>query len=224
MLMRESKLHSENNAPESYLQTIKSGLRESIKNASIRRMMLVTIFVSLIFSIFATLISQPLLVDRGLNVINIGYLFSFALVIQSLGSFYAHKISSRWDARTNISIIVFLVGISFLAMALSSLAIFLLAFSLFFFIQGFQYPVLKDYFQMRLPSSLRATIISTQNTLENLIMILIFPLAGFIIDKILVTKSLVVFGILASIIGLLFVLLRTKSPVFAKRKENPTFG
>lgn len=201
-LMHESKNQSKAKEQVNYIQAFTVGLQQLIRSANIRQMMFSLILVSLILSTFGGLISQPFLIDRGFDVTHIGYLFAVALLMQSFGSFYAHKFNHYWSARTNVAAIIFLLGVFLLTMTLPLLAILLLSYLSFSLIKGFQYPILKTYFQALLPPPFRATILSTQNTLENLIGMLFFPIAGLAIDKMGVTESMTIFGVMISIAGL----------------------
>ena len=52
------------------------------------------IFLSLVAGIFSSLLSQPFLVERNVNIVFIGYIFSVVLLIQAIGSMFAHRIEA----------------------------------------------------------------------------------------------------------------------------------
>ena len=73
-----------------------------------------TIFLSLIAAVFASLLNQPLLIANRLSVQEIGYLFVPVLVLQAIASVFAEKLEKRFKERICLFVIILLPGISLL--------------------------------------------------------------------------------------------------------------
>ena len=195
--MREPRKGIEESQKKGYFLIIISGFKEIIKAPVIRWYLMLGIFLSLVAGIFSSLLSQPFLVERNVNIVFIGYIFSVVLLIQAIGSMFAHRIEAFLKENLTVFLVFFIPGIAFILMSYYTVvAVMIFFFITYYFNNGFQYPIIKDYFQRRIPSALRATILSVQNFFENLLGLIFIPIFGLLIDKLSVINGLFFLGIL----------------------------
>lgn len=208
LFMIEFKKAKPKKIKEHYWSTIFSGIKQPFINPSIGWYFIFTIYISIIGGFFISVVSQPLIISHGINVIYIGYIFSAILIIQSLSSIYADNIASRISEQLSLIVIVLATGISLLMMSQHNIGIFFLFLLIFYGSNGFQYPLLKKYVHQHLPSDTRATILSTQNFFDSLAGALILPLLGFITDQISITYSSLLLGVIALSVGLTLLIFK----------------
>ncbi|MEK7653441.1 MAG: MFS transporter [Patescibacteria group bacterium] len=210
-LMHEPKNKPHKKSNDNYLTILILGLKNSIQAPIIRWYIIFTVFLSLMMGIFASLLSQPLLIAKGVNVVFIGYIFSIILFFQAVCSMYAHKIEAFLREKSALFLIFFIPGISFLLMSYPTLAITLFFFIFYYFSKGFQYPILKDYIQRRISSDTRATVLSIQNFFDSLAGIIFFPIFGLLIDRLPITNSLIFLGLITLSVGFILYVYRPKN-------------
>ena len=108
---------------------------------------------------------------------------------------------------------IFLVGVSYLLM---SNFIFLFSFSFCFiqqFIRGFKNIVITDYINGLVGSDIRATILSVESLISELLYALIIPIVGYIADIYTIQQSLQVLGITSLLTGVFILLFFRKSKI-----------
>jgi len=101
-------------------------------------------------------------------------------VVSSLGGLFAQRIEKIFREKLIIYIIpIFIVALIWLVQIESLVFI---SFSLLGFFDAVLYIVLNDYINRVIPSDQRATILSFGSLAFSIVMILIFPLVGFLGD------------------------------------------
>ena len=113
-------------------------------------------------------------------------------------------------------------ALSFLLMAYPSAALTLFFFILHSINNGIQYPILKDYFQQHIPSDIRATVLSTQNFVDSLLGIILFPVFGFIVDQFSIRNGLISLGLFVLVFGSILFIFRPLNNKNNMIKNAPT--
>ncbi|WP_313342977.1 MFS transporter [Sedimentibacter sp.] len=173
-------------------------LKISINVLKYRKVVLYIIMFSALLGSLQTTVffySQKFFSDMGYTKTIIAVICAIGSVIEAFSSKYAYKIENRLNIRE------ILISLSVLNMiALAGLA-FIVEFSIGFYLLtnltgGLAFTILSDYINGRIPSESRATILSFESLWFSIFMIGVFPLFGFIAEKIGLTLT---FGVIALI-------------------------
>ena len=116
--------------------------------------------------------------DRGLSNTLIGALFGAMLVMDALGAVLAGRVSGIGRFSSQVVILGAVSGFLLAGTAAGALWFALTAFLLSRLISGLIEPLLFAWFNRKLPSEQRATLLSIESWMFSLTMIFAFPLAG----------------------------------------------
>lgn len=140
----------------------------------------------------------------------IGIILAFHSLAGGVGGYIAHKLEKKFKEKLILYIVpLFIVGSLWL---LYIDQIIFIPFILLGFFDSIFYVVHNDYINRIIPSELRATILSFDSLAFSIVMILLFPLVGFIGDLYNLSFAFMMMAILVSVsyIILLNVLRKTK--------------
>lgn len=174
--------------------TKRSHFRNSLTTIWQRKALLwLTIFSTLsIFPLYGmSMIRQPYLVERGVQVIHLGYIFAAIEVLGSIVSFLAHRFEKAlglsWSLLTTISL---LLGLYLLLSAVPGYWA-LLPLAALYACFRFQMIVVNAHSNHRIPSSQRATILSIQSMGSSILLIFFMLSSGLILDALAINRYLV---------------------------------
>lgn len=155
------------------------------------------LFSALVASLQTTVFfySQKYFEDMSYSKTVIALICALSSLVEAIFSKYAYKIEAILKIKGTL-IIVALTNI----LALMGLAFFKDMSVIFFLLTsvtgGLAYTVFSDYINSRIPSEYRATILSFDSLCFSVFMISVFPLFGFLAEKIGFTTTFGVIGIL----------------------------
>ncbi|MDD7795809.1 MFS transporter [Clostridium sp. 'White wine YQ'] len=183
----------------------------SVKVLKVRKVVLYLIlFSALIGSLQTTVFfyCQKYFEDLDYTKTSIALICALGSLVEAIFSKYAYKIENFFKIKGII------IGVSMVnIIALFGLAVWKNLSVVFFLLTsiagGLAYTILSDCINSRIPSEYRATILSVDSLCFSLFMICIFPLFGFIADKIGFTMT---FGIVGGmyIPAIAFILLKLR--------------
>lgn len=139
----------------------------------------------------------------GIPLAEYGVIFFLLNIVAWLSSRYAYKTESYLGERRSIAGMILCVGVPILAMGLvpfQPLAYLVVVQNV---VRGFMKPFVGDYLNRRIASNVRATVLSVQSAIANLIAIIGLALFGFLIAKFNVLHALAILGIASLTIGIL---------------------
>ncbi|MFX0179573.1 MAG: MFS transporter [Candidatus Hodarchaeota archaeon] len=168
---------------ESYLSIIKDGFKELKKNKILRILCFDRLFINVfIFSLFWTY--QPYLTAVGIiDKLIWGFILSGMNLINALFSYLFPKILKKFEKKIKFLILVDIInGIAFISLGLTTNPI--LGVIILFTIIGFGYPRFLIYMNginKQIESENRATVLSTINMFQSLLMAVVDIVIGFIV-------------------------------------------
>ncbi|NYB73581.1 MFS transporter [Sedimentibacter hydroxybenzoicus DSM 7310] len=184
-------------------------LKISIDILKCRKIVLYIIMFSALLGSLQTTVffySQKFFSDMGYTKTIIAVICFIGSIVEAYSSKYAYKIEKRLNIR---EILISLSALNVIALA--GLA-FVAEFSIGFYLLtnltgGLAFTILSDYINGRIPSESRATILSFESLWFSIFMIGVFPLFGFIAEKIGLTLT---FGIIALVYipAIIFLILK----------------
>lgn len=126
---------------------------------------------------------QAVFSDRGLSNSTIGLVLGSAFAFNALGSAFAGRVERSGRFSRQLVILGLLTGVLVVGTALDPVWLAVLAYMLSNMVTGLLEPLLFAWFNKQLPSAQRATLLSLDSWLFSVIMIVAFPLAGWLADN-----------------------------------------
>lgn len=188
----------------SFFASVKRGL----VNPAIRWYLGLTVVLSVTSGFFSSVLSQPTMLSKGINVSAIGYIFGVMLLLQAAGAVYAEHIATQLRKSLSLVVMYMLPALAFIVMGVSQAGIFLVALLAYTTNKGFQYPLLKGYMQEHLETATRATMLSIQNFFDSLAGIILLPILGFIVDRISPVNGVATVGVVMLGVGFILFVVR----------------
>lgn len=147
---------------------------------------------------------QPYLKFINLPVAYFGFFYAGVSLLSGLASRQAHTIEKRIGMRASLLLMPIMLVVAFL---LEARYVFVFSF-LFITLQaiagGYFGPVLDDYVNTRVPSHIRATVLSVQNMFSRLAFAIVSPIIGYFIDLYSLTTAFYLMGAALAVIALGF--------------------
>jgi MFS family permease len=121
--------------------------------------------------------------DRGLSNSTIGLVLGSAFAFNALGAAFAGRVERSGKFSNQIVVLGLLTGVLIAGTALDPVWLAVLAYILSNMVTGLFEPLLFTWFNQQLPSAQRATLLSLDSWLFSVVMIVAFPLAGWLADN-----------------------------------------
>ncbi len=145
---------------------------------------------------------------NGYSEFYMGIVFSILSLVAGFSALAAPKLEKKIELNRLFYLIPVLLLISLWGTALTDYkALFFIVNGLF---EGFLIVIVSDSINKMVPSGYRATVLSYQSMMFSLLMIIVFPIVGFIGDKFTLDTAFIIISLLASIIFMLYVFLGRK--------------
>lgn len=145
------------------------------------------------------------------------FLAAFSL-FGAFGGFFADVIEKRFGEKLALYMIPILMIASLFLIQIEE--IIFVPFIMLGFLDSLFYVILNDYVNKLVPSNKRATILSFNSFSFSVIMIILFPLVGFIGDKYSLKTSFLVLGILVVISYIILLIVLYRSNEINRQKER----
>lgn len=152
---------------------------------------------------------QTYLNELKYTTFGIGLLLAFHSLFGALGGFLADFLERVFKEKLVLYIVPLFIVIMFWLIQVDE--IIFIPFVLLGFTDSVFYVVLSDYINQIIPSEQRATILSFNNLAFSVVMIIIFPLLGFMGDMIGLKISLLFLAILVSLIYIMLLIVLSKN-------------
>ena len=134
--------------------------------------------------------------------------------------YLASKIGKKYSALKLFPILVLLTGVTYLLSYFGTPLIYILIYLISNALYALFQPIFDNDLQNRLPSEVRATMLSVYSMMFSLSMIVIFPLTGWLIDALGFVEAFIYLGFFLVIVGFsLFFILKEMARAL-ELKEN----
>lgn len=167
-----------------------------------KRILWFVLFFSLVF--LATRLGfwtyQPYMKMVGLPLSLFGVVFAFLYLVTALFSKYADRLEKKVEEKFTLFLMPALVVVSLMLM---SRLVFLWSLSFILFQQmtfGIHEPILKNHLNRFTPSDIRATMLSVQNMVGNLVFAILAPFMGGFVDRLGLQNALLIFALVIIIL------------------------
>lgn len=182
--------------------TVINHFKTSINIVKENKMLLnILIFFPTIYTFSAIIYfyGQKFLSDGGYSRVNISIIFLVNGILSSIGAILSSKVYEKFKSIGWISISM-IISILILFMGNVTKSISLLIFLLIGFLTSILQPISSKLINSMVDSKQRATIISVESMFYSMMMIILFPICGFIGDKISLDISFEIIGFIGLLI------------------------
>jgi len=170
-----------------------------------KRILIIVIFYEGIFTAQTLLFfySQQYFFDLGHNKIVISIFMLFGGIVSCIGSLLSEKIYSRYGNKISI-ISSITIAACLIAYIFNNTIISVVGFVISQFCSALLYPIESASLNSLISSEQRATLISVKSMIFSIAMILLFPISGFVADKIGLSMVFFVIGFILIVFTLLW--------------------
>lgn len=192
--------------------TVINHFKTSINIVKENKMLLnILIFFPIIYTFSAIIYfyGQKFLSDGGYSRVNISIIFLVNGILSSIGAILSSKVYEKFKSIGWISISM-IISILILFMGNVTKNISLLIFLLIGFLTSILQPISSKLINSMVASKQRATIISVESMFYSMMMIILFPICGFIGDKFALEISFKFIGIIGILITSIEILIIKK--------------
>lgn len=192
--------------------TVINHFKTSINIVKENKMLLnILIFFPIIYTFSAIIYfyGQKFLSDGGYSRVNISIIFLVNGILSSIGAILSSKVYEKFKSIGWISISM-IISILILFMGNVTKNLSLLIFLLIGFLTSILQPISSKLINSIVASKQRATIISVESMFYSMMMIILFPICGFIGDKFALEISFKFIGIIGILITSIEILIIKK--------------
>lgn len=176
-----------------------------------KRLLNILVFFPTIYTFSAIIYfyGQRFLSDVGYSRVNISIIFLFNGILSSIGAIISDKVYKRFNS---IGWILISMIISLLIILIGNVSreISILLFLSIGFLTAILQPISSKLINSMVDSKQRATIISVESMFYSLMMILLFPVCGFIGDALSLNASFKLIGIIGVLITIIEIVIIKK--------------
>lgn len=183
---------SENNP--GFLKTLSVGVKQISRNSLVRWYVLLGILLSISMTAFYNVIGQPLLVNQGLAVKNVGFVIAAIMLAQAVFSENTHRIEKRLGERFALILLFLIPAISFIFMGMQALFLTISVYVLYGAGKGMTTPLLGNCLNKNLSSDSRATALSFESFLGGICGAIFLPLFGLAVDRLNISHGVILLG------------------------------
>jgi MFS family permease len=185
------------------LNEFKKSFNSSAKSINVWRLMAYSLVLTVPMYVFTTLLNQPYLVGRGFDIKSLGIIFAVFTAAGGIIASLTHKVEPYLKQRLAFLIIIILLSIFFVLMGLLKSPVMVLTLVIgFYVVDNFKNVLIDNYLNRTIASESRATVLSVQSLMNNLLISLVFVFVGYLTDVFSINIVLEIIGVLTLIMGM----------------------
>lgn len=154
----------------------------------------------------------------GFDYWEIGIVVASHAFFAAIGGYFAFALEKRFKEKKILYFAPLFIVICFWLMTVESMMFY--AFALMGFFDTILYVVISDYLNKIVPSEVRASVLSVFGLMFSLVMIIIFPIVGFIGQQSGLDSGFFVLAIIVSVIYVFLIIILKGNHMDETRKED----
>ena len=215
--VKEPQLLEKNSTESKPLENFKTSLKLSLINKNVMWLILFCIILELPMFSFATLMSQPYLLNRGFGIASIGFVFAIIRGCSGLFSSLSHKLEKKLGEKKSFLMVPLLFVVLFTSAGiLKSKGVILIVIALYT-LANYKGIIINNYINHNIDSSSRATVLSIQSFIDNIVKTTLIVFIGHLADLYSIDVVLIFLGISMGLLSIPFLVLRY-SKIFSNKK------
>lgn len=158
--------------------------RDILRGSILLRLMLAFSAIYWVAATISHLYLQAAFADRGLSNSRIGLVVGATGLVNAIGAAFAGRVAGRGAFKTQLIILATVSGIGLIGTGVSGLGVAIAAYLTANLASGLIEPLISNWFNERLESTRRATVLSVESWLFSLTMIFAFPATGWFAEQV----------------------------------------
>lgn len=196
------KLRKDKPSLSLYFQSIKRGVQISLKNKRIIALIILGVVLFLGGNLFANNISQPLQLNLGIKIVQLGLVAAIISGAKAMTSAYAYTLYQKFGGLNSLIGSIIVTALIFFGLTQIS-GVFGIILILFLYIMAaYKDQIILTLLQNEASNPERSTIISTYSFLTFILVGLTMPLGGLSIDYLGVSTTLLIIAAITIMLGL----------------------
>lgn len=175
---------AESNVRHESIRTHIVETRNTLRGSTILSLMLAFSAIYWVAATISHLYLQAAFADRGLSNSRIGLVIAATGLVNAAGATMAGRVAGRGPFALHMTLLVAVSGLGLIGTGVSGLWIAIAAYLIANLASGLVEPLISNWFNERLASSSRATILSVESWLFSLTMIFAFPVSGWFAERV----------------------------------------
>lgn len=209
--IKEPKFTSKFTNFNEHFANFKKSLIFSLSKIEVKRLLVFGIILALPMYVFTTLLSQPYLISRGFNIQSLGIIFSIITGAGGLIASLTHKVEPFLKQKLSFALIIISFTFLLIGMGIIHSPFVLILLIAFYIIDNFKNVIIDNYLNESISSESRATVLSVQSFVNNILISILFVFVGYLVDIFSIDFVLISLGALVFIVCTpLFVLGKSK--------------
>ena len=157
--------------------------RDTLRGSRILSLMLAFSAVFWVASTISHLYLQAAFADRGLSNSRIGLVIGATGIVTALGASLAGRVAGRGSFGLQLALLVTVSGLGLIGTGVTGLGLAISAYLIANLAMGLVEPLISNWFNERIDSARRATVLSVESWLFSLTMIFAFPATGWFAER-----------------------------------------
>ncbi len=186
------------------LAVYKESFRLSLSNLDVRKLIAVGIILALPMYVFTTLLNQPYLISRGFDVQSLGVVFALITGVSGFIASFSNVIERKIRKRLSFLLIFLSMSILLIFLGLIQSPFVLTIIISFYVIDNYKNIIIDNYLNLEIDSESRATVLSVQSFINNILISIMFVFIGYLVDILSIDIVLIVMGILIGMVTIPF--------------------
>ncbi len=184
---------------ERFSATRKS-LVTALKRPEVLKLLALGIVLIIPMYVFTTLINQPYLLSRGYTVASLGFVFAGIGALSGFFGSFSHLLEKKLKKRNSLLLVLIAFSMLWILMGSISHYIVLLFIVAFFIMDNFKSIILDNYLNQTIESTSRASVLSAQSFLNNIVISVLFVFIGYLVDHFGMNPVMIGIGVLIGIV------------------------
>ncbi len=157
--------------------------RATLRGSTVLSLMMAFSAVYWVAATISHLYLQAAFADRGLSNSRIGLVIGATGLVNALGASQAGRVAGRGSFAWQLTLLVLVSGVGLIGTGLSGLGLAIGAYLIANLASGLIEPLISNWFNERIESARRATVLSVESWLFSLTMIFAFPATGWFAER-----------------------------------------
>jgi len=189
----------------SHFNDFKNSLVLSLSNIDVVKLIALGIILAVPMYVFTTLLNQPYLISRGFSITSLGFVFAVITGISGLVSSFTYKVEAKLKKR--VSFLIIFISFTFLLFVMGIFKSPFVLFAVIFFtiMDNYKSILIDNYINQSIESSSRATVLSIQSFVNNIVISLVFLFVGYLVDMFSIDFVLILMSIVIGILCIPFI-------------------
>jgi len=208
---------------QKYWEIIKKAISITVKNSTLRYLILYSSLLSCFTFLITYTIYQPYAMNIGFSISTLGFFVFFIKFASIIGNLLTERFSKKLDIKILVALLPFVISICLILMGLVSSKLSIIFLIIISLVSSLISPAISKLVNDEIPSSYRATILSLEGLLWTGLMGLLEPIVLVIADYYSIMVAVLAAGITLLLFSLIIYYFWLKNHMKSADKTSISF-